>query len=267
METLYPIFYGTRLVTFDILKATFSPRMHPECWRRLENFLLHQGGKFGIGGGWRLTNPTKPGFAPDGMSFHQSQEFPSGLYYSAVDLVVVNPGYPHRAPLWSEVPAQGTQLALDYGVHCNVGTPGQAGSESWHMQPVEIDGYVRWVFAKKPDLQPNYPIRLGSPRPQPPQPPTNPNPIETKAIMAQFATRTLKEGCVGPDVKWLQKVLNDVAGQGLLLDGDFGPRTTQAVKNWQSFFKETSDGKPLVADGIAGALTQQSMVEVSMAVG
>jgi len=240
--------------------------MHPEYWRRLANFLIHQGGKFGIGGGWRLTNPDRPGFAPDGMSFHQSQDFPDVQddAYAAVDLVVVNPGYKHRAPMWSEVPVQGTQQALNYGVHCNVGKPGEDGSESWHNQPTELDGYRTWVMAGRPGLKPNYNIVLGAPRPTPPQPPTIPNPIQTEKIMAQFTTRTLKEGCTGSDVAFIQNLLNDVAAQGLLVDRYYGPKTTAAVRNFQSFFKKTSDGKPLTPDGIAGALTQQAMIEVAL---
>ena len=105
-ETLYPLGYGTRLVTWEVLEATHKPHAHPAAWRVISNFLQHQGGKFGIGGGRRLhgQQPDKPGFAPEGESFHQDQPFPSGYFYSAWDLVVVNPGFRHRAPLWSEVP-------------------------------------------------------------------------------------------------------------------------------------------------------------------
>ena len=108
-DTLYPIFYGTRLVTFDVLEATFSSKCHPEYWRRMKNFLLHQGGKFGIGGGWRrrLVQPDLSGFAPEGNRFIKPVVFRSGLYFCGVDLVVVNPGHVHRAPTWSEVPVQG----------------------------------------------------------------------------------------------------------------------------------------------------------------
>lgn len=80
----------------------------------------------------------------------------------------------------------------------------------------------------------------------------------------QFNSRDLAEGAVGPDVKFYQRQLNEIAGQGLLLDGHYGAKTTQAVKNWQSFFKTTSDGQVLVADGQLGAKTQQSIIEVSL---
>lgn len=260
METLYPIFYGTRLVTFDVIEATFKPRMHPEAWRRFANFFLHQGGKFGPGGGYRATQPVKPGFAEPGKSFHQLQHFPSGDFYSALDVVVVNPGYVHRAPRWEEVPKQGTYLAEQYGLHANVDPP----PEPWHMQGIEVDGWQRWVNMGRPDLVYNRPILITAPRPQPPQPPVPSNPVQTKEITVQVQSRNLVEGCVGPDVKFFQRQMNDLAGQGLLLDGHYGPRTTEAVTNWQKFFKKTSDGRPLTVDGKLGPHTQQSIFEISL---
>lgn len=260
METLYPIFYGTRLVTWDVLEATFKPYCHPEVWRRVENFLKHQGGKFGIGGGRRLhgSQPNKPGFAGEGDSFHQDQDFPSGRFYSAFDFVVVNPGFVHRAPLWNEVPKQGTQPAFDYGVHMNVST------ESWHGQGVPIDGMASWRNAGRPDLQYNYPIKLTPPRPQPPQPPVPPTQPPSQEIIVQIKSRVLKEGSVGNDVKYFQRILNDISGQGLLLDGHYGARTTESVKNWQRFM--TAIGVPMTVDGELGPITQASMIEMSMAV-
>ena len=265
-ETLYPIGYGTRLVTFDVLRNTFEPHMHPEAARRGFNFILHQGGKFGIGGGYRPpgTQPNKPGFAPEGKSFHQAQNFGSCVGYAAWDMVVVNPGYVHRSPLWEEVPQQGSQLAIDYGWHMNVGAPGIKGSEPWHAQPIELDGWQSWFDNGSKDLQKNYPIKVFTPRQQPSQPPIPSTQPDTKETFVQFKSRNLLEGSTGSDVKFFQRQLNDIAGQGLLLDGYYGPKTTQAVKNWQLFFKKTSDGKPLIVDGKLGALTQQSIIEVSL---
>lgn len=265
-EVLYPIFYGTRLVTMDVLRATFQPNMHPAHWPRIENFLLHQGGKFGIGGGYRPpgTQPNRPGFAPPGESFHEGQQFPSGRYYCALDMVVVNPGYVHRAPLWTEVPQQTSQLALNYGVHANVGRPGERGAESWHFQPVELDGFKAWAAAGKPDIMYNYPFVVSLPRPTPPQPPVPPTQPDTKGIIVQFTSRTLKRGSVGNDVKFFQRQLNEIAGQGLLLDKFYGEKTEKAVLNFQNFFKVTSDGKPLGSDGILGPNTQQAIIEISL---
>ena len=256
-DTLYPIFYGTRLVTWDVLVNTFEPNMHPEAARRGFNFMHHQGGKFGIGGGFRAlgTQPDRPGFATEGRSFHQPQDFPSGMFYTAWDVVVVNPGYKHRSPRWNEVPEQGGELSRQYGYHMNV------SSEAWHGQPIELDGWWGWVNAGRKDLLPDYPITINSPRPQPPQPPTPP-PTEqppTEGIMVQVQSRYLKEGAVGPDVKFFQGQMNDLAGQGLLLDGHYGGKTVQAVKNWQTFFN-------LYVDGECGPKTQQSIFEIGLQV-
>jgi len=266
METLYPMGYGTRLVPWFVLEATYKPHAHPAAWRVLENFLKHQGGKFGIGGGRRLhgSQPNKPGFAPEGESFHQDQPFPSGLFYAAWDLVVVNPGHVHRSPRWDEVPAQGTAQAIAYGFHMNVGKPGEKGSESWHGQMVPLDGYRSWVLQGRYDLNRDYPILIRPPRPQPPQPPVPHTQPTTKEITVQFTSRNLVNGSVGSDVKFYQRLLNDVAAQGLLLDGHYGDQTERAVWNFQAFFGKLSDGTVLKADGKLGAHTQRGIIEVAL---
>lgn len=52
----------------------------------------------------------------------------------------------------------------------------------------------------------------------------------------------LKKGDKGDVVRELQSHLNRIANQGLWEDGDFGPATEKAVKNFQKFFKLTADG-------------------------
>lgn len=163
MEILYPIGYGTQLVTMNTLRNMFMPHMHPEAWRRGEAFLESHVGKFGVGGGYRPpgTQPNQPGYAPPGKSFHEGQQFPSGLYYCAWDTVVVNPGSRHRSPTWVEVPAQGSKASISMGVHMNV------SGEPWHMQPIELDGWDSWANAGKPDIRINYPIGGVIPIPAP----------------------------------------------------------------------------------------------------
>lgn len=257
-DTLYPIFYGTRMVDFETLEATFKPKMHPEAWRRAAAFIKHHNGLFGIGGGWRPVGgqPDKPGFAKEGESFHQSQQFPSGKYYAAFDMVCVNPGGTHRAPAWNEVPVQGSVNAVIFGFHMNVDQG--AKPESWHGQPIELDGWRSWVNAGRPDIQADYPIAIATPPlPPVPQPPVPENPVQTEGVIVQVQSRNLIEGTSGTDVKFFQRILNDVAGQGLLLDGGYGPKTTTAVKNWQTVFG-------LKADGQMGPKTQQSLIEQAL---
>ena len=64
----------------------------------------------------------------------------------------------------------------------------------------------------------------------------------TDAVTQKAATRTLRRGMKGDDVKRLQKAL------GIGADGDFGFGTDSALKKWQR-----SNG--LTADGIAGPAT------------
>lgn len=175
-DVRYPYGYGTGTYTMAELRARYEPKMHPEFARRLFNWLEAQGGKFGIGGGWRPDGgqPNLPGYAPEGKSFHQYQAFPSGNAYAAVDLVVKQDnGQKHRAPKWGEAPAQGTPEAKKWGVHINVGVA--PTGEPWHMQPVEIDGWQSWVNAGRPDLKSNYPIPGGD-KPTEPDLPDLPTP-------------------------------------------------------------------------------------------
>jgi hypothetical protein len=157
--TLYPHGYGRSLVTLDRLRELHHPdKMHPEFARRLFAWIEAQGGQIGIGGSWRDdgSQPDKPGFAPEGKSFHQYQRFASGLIkFAAVDLVARNGTDVHRSPSWDEVPAQGTADAERWRVHCNVST------EAWHMQPIEIDGYATWLAAGSPDPLPTDPTEPG----------------------------------------------------------------------------------------------------------
>lgn len=62
------------------------------------------------------------------------------------------------------------------------------------------------------------------------------------------AQPTLRSGSSGPDVKFLQRLLNERVNAGLTVDGAFGPRTQTAVRTYQ-----TRAG--LTADGVVGART------------
>ena len=54
--------------------------------------------------------------------------------------------------------------------------------------------------------------------------------------------RVLRYGMDGGDVISLQTLLNAKAGQNLRVDGDFGDKTTVAVKNVQRYFRLNPDG-------------------------
>lgn len=174
----FPSGYGrTRLGLEELFTVHHQTRMNAEYARRLAVWLVfcHSIGiDMGIGGSWRATGtqPDRPGFAPEGRSFHQSQRFADGhTSFCAVDLVVGRRLFKHRAPKWSEVPVQSTPVADAWGLHANVGVPGNG--ESWHLQPAEIDGWDTWNRGGRPSPRPDYPIAALIPPPAPkPQPPT-----------------------------------------------------------------------------------------------
>ena len=65
-----------------------------------------------------------------------------------------------------------------------------------------------------------------------------------------------EEEVTTPDVAWVQRTLNQVAGAGLAVDGIMGPRTSAAVVDFQR-------RHGLVADGIVGPLTTAALQAAS----
>lgn len=68
-------------------------------------------------------------------------------------------------------------------------------------------------------------------------------------------TTTLQNGSTGDSVRWVQKFANDVLGAGLSVDGIYGARTVNVVRNFQSQHS-------LTVDGIAGTQTISKMLSV-----
>lgn len=156
MTTTYPVRYGTRRESAEYIEAKLrDEEYHPEFVERFMAWMIAQGGLLGPGGTRREhgNQPDRPGFAPEGRSFHQPQRYADDWYGpTAIDLVVGVPGDIHRAPKWSEVPEQGSDEARRWGVHCNIST------ETWHIQPIEIDGYGTWKNQGSPAPVPDYPF-------------------------------------------------------------------------------------------------------------
>jgi len=237
MATLYPWGYQRSLVEMPRLQELArKDLMEPEYAERLFPWLESRGGEIGIGGAFRITQPDKPGFAPDGRSFHQKQVFDDdGEGFMAVDLVVRNGENVHRAPRWSEVPQQGTTHPdiRDFGLHCNV--PG----EPWHMQAIEVDGHAGWVTRGRPHPNPDFPVKgMEPPPPPPPAPePTPDGPYPPGARTLRVTTPLMQ----GIDVAYVQQTLTR---QGLKLDDDgvYGQKTADAVKTMQGWNNLTADG-------------------------
>lgn len=83
------------------------------------------------------------------------------------------------------------------------------------------------------------------PPPTPPPPPPTPTPPEVK-INVQLLQ--LQEGATGDAVRALQIILNGRGGYALATDGIFGPKTTMAVREYQT-------AAHLGVDGVAGTHT------------
>ncbi|MFZ1019405.1 MAG: ice-binding family protein, partial [Minisyncoccia bacterium] len=78
------------------------------------------------------------------------------------------------------------------------------------------------------------------------------SPLPMTVPIYNFGVVTLKNGSSGNAVVALQNFLNTKLNLGLIADGKFGPKTTVAVKQWQ-----TNNG--LTADGLVGANTKTKM--------
>jgi hypothetical protein len=237
MRTLYPWGYAKALVNMDSLKKNARiDLMEPEYARRLFAWIESRGGHIGIGGAWRSVQPDKPGFAPPGKSFHETQLMAGDTrFFMAVDLVARNGTNVHRAPSWKEVPQQGTAHPdiKNFGVHCNV------NGEPWHMQAIEVDGHTTWVSRGRPRPKAGFPIQGVKPPPvvdpTPPKPPAQV--FKPGDRVLRLATPTM----TGTDVLWVQNVLH---GEGLVVsrDGVYGRQTRDRVKTMQGWNGLTQDG-------------------------
>lgn len=257
--TTYPTGYGQSLVSLDRLHAIHAQHgIEPEYARRLFAWLRSRNGQIGIGGSWRPNPSSISPASRAGHSFHQTQRFNDGSHhFCAVDLVARNGGRPHRTLTVTESVPQSSPDALAWGLHMNVGVPHQHGYESWHMQPVEIDGYQSWANRGRRRPRAGYPLphtaitslpAVAHASSQPPhhyprhtiERSRHNNPGDVK--MLQTALR-----------KWSHEIV-DITDPGNA-DGDYGPRTTWSLATWQTHFG-------IHADGIYGPVTEAKWVAV-----
>lgn len=230
-----PFGYGTQTRSLGELRTWLLVHHHPEYVRRLIPWLASKGGVVGVGGGWRATGaqPNKPGFAPEGKSFHQDQRFADGFVgAAAVDLVAADGpdgNNVHDMVAWSMVPRKGSAEAARWGLHCNVST------ESWHMQPTEFSGYDSWVRAGRPAPAAGYQL--------PDDPTPTPAPVVFDPARGLFglwplnpSKPVIRLGATGDAVRYLQGVVK------VTVDGQFGARTGAAVRALQTVGQVTVDG-------------------------
>lgn len=159
-----PFYYGNTYLSLANAKKYFEADGYEWAAARRHLALLHsRGGRLGIGSGWRKTPHSVSLASMRGESFHQDQKFSNGwIGPTAIDYVWEDgsdPGNFHDVVPTGGVPVQGSAEAKVYGIHANVGVPGYKGFESWHGQPVEIDGWASATDGGRrpaPMIDPNY---------------------------------------------------------------------------------------------------------------
>ena len=125
------------------------------------------------------------------------------------------------------------------------------------MGPMTVAAVIQWQTANGlvPDglVGPMTKAAMNAVAPAAPSAPVAPAvPSMPSASASGLGTATLKVGSSGESVKVLQALLNSALGLSLSVDGQFGPMTSAAVKQWQ-----TANG--LVPDGLVGPMTKAAM--------
>lgn len=224
----YPAHYGTRMMSLDDLSEAFLSRAHPVFRSRLLAWLRSEEGRYGIGNAYRApgAQPDRPGFAPEGKTFHQPQTFRSGFVgIAGADLVARGaPGAVHRTIRPDE-----TSTLSRFKLH--------TVSSQWHVQPVEIRGYASWINAGRPDPVGDFVMPA----------PTVPTAPRRHTITVEKSV--LRRGARGhTDIEILQRLV------GINDDGVFGPITEQRVRDVQRWHR-------LTVDGICGPITWQALLK------
>lgn len=251
----YPVGYGTARVSFDELKRRYSGELEPEYARRLFAWLKSKDGAIGIGSAWRPNASNVSQASRLGRSFHQTQTFADGTKHCcAVDLVVPTAGkHTSGGVPTGLVPIQGSTEARQWGVHINIGTPGKPGFESWHMQPIEIDGWATWANAgrKRPIRGYDLPVDASVITP-PPSIDDSVSPFAPEFSEYGLYPLDARKAVVHRDskprphdlVRYLQGVMrNQCRLTNVEIDGYFGNDTKTAVTAVQRWNRLTENGR------------------------
>ena len=235
MTNRYPYSYGSVTLTWDemMTKSTVN-RLHPEVRRRFKaliEFAAASGVPLGVGTGWRVQPINKPGFAAPGNSWHESCPVnPASPTALAIDTV------PNTSWNWMHIHCG--KYGFKHFTYVN--------NEPWHIQPVEIPTSRRFATSLPPLTIFNLPGGAGEvptePIPVPPTTPTTPvgkftMQLTKTTLTPANRTQTQKNG----DVYLVQQIANGwfkQSGNTSLdcgkPDGDYGPRTQEAVKTMQA---------------------------------
>jgi peptidoglycan hydrolase-like protein with peptidoglycan-binding domain len=237
MSILFPGGYSdlSPRFTLDQVRAKHGRNMHPEFERRVLAAMVAAGGLVGIGGGYRApgTQPDKSGFAPEGRSFHQPQEWASGeRAYAALDMIGLN-GDHTGARAWLR------DHADEFGLHAF----GDVNNEPWHIQCNDVPfGWSTWKSAGSPD-----PGHFDLPGAVSPGLPTFDAveglwglwPIAAKPTCG-LANDAVSQGDA---VRYLQGVIFHKAGGQIEISGLFDVQTDSRVKDLQKWFGLGVDGR------------------------
>lgn len=230
----FPAGYNGQTDTLAEMRAKHQARYHPEAWRRIEAIAIASGGLIGlaptealcgIGGGARTREEQAAAYARDpntfakpDSSFHQIWTWASGKKGAqAIDWVGAH-GRHQEAWKWLRDNCGRFGLVTFWNVN----------GEPWHSQCSDVPNSVS-AWKNNGKLDPGTWVLPGQP--------TYPAPLPDYGLWPlNPAKPAIQQGSIGDAVLYLQKVMNDKAGQGLALDGEYGPATTQAVLNLQTFF-------------------------------
>lgn len=148
------------------------------------------------------------------------------------------------------------------------------GDDGWKVQPASGQMGQAWALWLHLEFHPatvhdgrsieeklgQLPPVINPPTPVPPvivNPPTDPLPPGQEFTL-DINISTVKRGSTGQDVKRAQAILTHNFGQGAhvgVIDGNFGPKTEQAVRNVQAFLG-------MAVDGIVGPKTWKVLIEL-----
>lgn len=139
--------------------------------------------------------------------------------------------------------------------------PGSQMGQTWALW-IHVAIHPDFVFDERPIelvVAPGAPPQIPPVTPPVITPPvTPPVLIPGQEFKLEVTLSTIRRGSTGSDVKRAQAILANLFGQAAVIgtiDGSFGPRTEDAVKNVQRFFG-------LADDGICGPKTWKVLIEL-----
>lgn len=256
----------------QLIQHTTVAKLHPEHRRRVVAVLLYAydvGVPGGIGTGWR--SPTQQagtvGGAAVWSSWHQGESPKNDTNALAVDTV------PNGLQHWSvAIPGRLGMFGLvafksstDSRYWNHQGRSYVGTQEFWHWQPWEINygrsrylgptDLMRWSIPARYDIDVvdlDDPFGTGDVDPPPPVDPppvvVPPAPTEPVRTTMQIVKTTLDPATrpQGNDTSLFQIYANGLFAAGLVIDGDYGPKTVEAAKVAQAFAGN------LTVDGVVG---------------